>query len=410
MIRLWLAAFCSETGEWMLQIALPVLVFQATGSVASTAAMMVVGLLPGVLLSPVTGVVADRVRRPRLLLLVCLGQAAVAAPLLADEAMCWLVMAAQTCLAAFFEPARNALVADLVPADRRTSANGALAAGSNIARLVGAWLGGVLLTVGGVPLVYVVYAAILVTGALAMLGRFPHAAPRPPSHPVRDWLDGLADIRRDRRLWTIGAAVVLLAVAQGIFLVRYVPFVLDSLHAGASGVGLLRGVQAIGGLVAGFALATVARRCTPDRLLSVGAVCFGVLSAVIWHGPGVTTALGVYIGLFSAVGAPGVVIGTGIAGVLQTAVPAAATGRLVATAFAAMTLGNVCGMVLAGAVESPVLLDVQWLLLVAAGALLLAHQHRDRRRDARRARGAGREPAQLHTREQRDDRAGQHVR
>jgi MFS family permease len=142
VIRLWLAAFCSETGEWMLQIALPVLVFQTTGSVASTATMMVVGLLPGVLLSPVTGVVADRVRRPRLLLLVCLGQAVVAAPLLVDAALCWLVMALQTSLAAFFEPARNALVADLVPADRRTSANGLLSAGSNIARLVGAWLGG----------------------------------------------------------------------------------------------------------------------------------------------------------------------------------------------------------------------------------------------------------------------------
>ncbi|MDQ3790936.1 MAG: MFS transporter, partial [Actinomycetota bacterium] len=118
--RLLLASLCSETAEWMLQIALPVLVFQATGSAASTALMMVLGLLPMVLLSPVTGLAADRVHRPRLLLVVCLGQAVVAAPLLADDAMCWVVMALQTSLAAFFEPARNALVADLVPMERRT--------------------------------------------------------------------------------------------------------------------------------------------------------------------------------------------------------------------------------------------------------------------------------------------------
>ncbi len=409
MIRIWLAAFCSETGEWMLQIALPVLVFQATGSVASTAAMMVVGVLPGVLLSPVTGVVADRARRPRLLLLVCLGQAVVAAPLLADAAMCWLVMALQTSLAAFFEPARNALVADLVPADRVTSANGLLAAGSNIARLVGAWLGGTLLALGGLPLVYAVYATILVTGAVAMVGRFPAPTPRPPSHPVRDWLDGLADIRRDRRLWVIGVSITVMAVAQGIFLVRYVPFVLDDLRAGAGGVGLLRGVQALGGLLTGFALATVARRLAPDRMLAVGAVCFGVLSAVIWHGPAVTTALGVYVGLFVAVGAPAVVLTAGLAAVLQTAVPPAATGRLFATAFAAMTVGNVLGMVFAGAVDSPVLLDVQSFLFVAGGALLLAHQHRHRRGDARRAGAAGGEPAQLHTGQQGDDRTGQQI-
>ncbi|HET6289952.1 MAG TPA: MFS transporter, partial [Amycolatopsis sp.] len=34
--RLWIAAFFSETAEWMLQIALPVFVFQATGSAATT--------------------------------------------------------------------------------------------------------------------------------------------------------------------------------------------------------------------------------------------------------------------------------------------------------------------------------------------------------------------------------------
>lgn len=408
--RLWVAAFCSEVGEWMLQIALPVLVFQATGSVASTAAMMIIGLLPAVLLSPVAGVVADRVHRPRLLLVVCLGQAVVAAPLLADDTMCWLVMALQTSLAVFFEPARNALVADLVPADRVTAANGLLATGSNIARLVGAWLGGALLAVGGVPLVYAVYAAVLVAGAVALLGRFPAATGRPATHPVRDWLDGLADIRRDRRLWTIGVAVTLMSVAQGVFLVRYVPFVLDTLHAGSGGVGLLRGVQAVGGLAAGFAIATVASRIAPGALLGWGAVCFGVVSACVWHGPALTTTLGVYIGLFVAVGAPGVVATSGLAAMLQTAVPRTATGRLLATAFAAMGLGNAAGMLLAGAVDSPLLLDLQVCLNVTAGWLLLAHQHRHRRRDARRAGAAGREPAQLHAGEQGHDRAREPVR
>lgn len=408
--RLWVAAFCSEVGEWMLQIALPVLVFQATGSTASTAAMMVVGLLPAVLLSPVAGVAADRVHRPRLLLFVCLGQAAVAAPLLVDNAMCWLVMALQTSLAAFFEPARNALVADLVPAGRLTSANGLIAAGNNVARLTGAWLGGLTLALGGIVLVYSVYAGVLVLGALALVARFPVTTMKTAAKPVRDLLDGLAMIRADRRLWTVGGALMLMCVAQGMFVVLYVPFVLDTLAAGPDGVGLLRGVQAIGGFVAGFAVATVARRVAPERMFAWGAVCFGAVSAVIWHGPALTTALGVYVGLFIAVGVPGVVTNSGLLAVLQTAVPPAATGRLLGTALAAMTLGTVLGLVLAGAVASPALLDVQALLHVGAGGLLLAHQHHHRRRDARRAGAAGREPAQLHAGEQRDDRAGQPVR
>jgi MFS family permease len=402
MRRLWLASFCSETGEWMLQIALPVLVFQATGSTASTALMMILGLLPMVVLSPATGLVADRVHRPRLLLVVCLGQAVVAAPLLIDDAMCWVVMALQTSLAAFFEPARNALVADLVPVERRTAANGLLAAGTNIARLVGAWLGGTLLAVGGIPLVYAVYAGILVVGAVAMCGRFPVTR---PAKAVK-----LPPLRVDRSLLPIGIALTLMCVAQGIFLVRFVPFVLETLGAGSGEVGLLRGVQAIGGLAAGFAVATVARRVAPTGLFAWGALAFGLVSACIWHGPALTTAVGVYVGMFIAVGVPGVIANSGLAAVLQSAVPAAATGRLLAAAFALMTLATTAGMLVAGVVGSPLLLDAQAFLHVAAGLLLLAHQHRHRVRDARRARFARGEAPQLQAGEQRDDRAGEPVR
>lgn len=402
MKRLLLASFCSETGEWMLQIALPVLVFQATGSVASTALMMIIGLLPMVLLSPLTGLVADRVHRPRLLLVVCVGQAAVAAPLLADDAMCWVVMALQTSLAAFFEPARNALVADLVPVERRTAANGLLAAAANVARLVGAWLGGLLLAVGGIPLVYVVYAAVLVVGAAAMCGPFPVTRPAKAGKPP--------PLRLDRSMVPVGVALTLMCVAQGIFLVRFVPFVLETLGAGSDGVGLLRGVQAIGGLAAGFAVATIARRIAPMNLFAWGAVTFGLVSAAIWHGPALTTAIGVYVGMFVAVGAPGVVANSGLAAVLQSAVPAAATGRLLAAAFALMTIGATAGMLAAGVVTSPLLLDAQAFLHVAAGVLLLADQHRHRVRDGRRAGFAGGEAAQLQAGEQRDDRAGQPVR
>ena len=381
MKLLLLASFCSETAEWMLQIALPVLVFQATGSVESTAVMMVIGLLPMVLLSPVTGLVADRVHRPRLLLVVCLGQALVAAPLLADDATCWVVMALQTSLAAFFEPARNALVPDLVGPDGVTAANGLLGSGANVARLVGAWLGGVLFAVGGISLVYLAYAGVLVLAALALVVPLGNRREPPPRRPaLREWLDGLDLIRRDRRLWVTGTSMLLGSVAQGMFLALFVPFVLDVLLAGPEGVGLLRGVQAVGGLAAGVGVAVLARRAAPHRLLGWGAVVLGVLSAVIWNGPQLTTVLAVYIGLFVAAGVPGVLVQTGLLASLQTAVPPTATGRLMSTAFAAMALGNALGMLVAGAgmdaLGPTVLLDAQAAIYVVAGVLVLVVSRR----------------------------------
>lgn len=387
--RLWLASFCSETGEWMLQIALPILVYQATGSATSTAAMMIVGLVPAVLLSPVAGVLADRVHRRRLLLLVCVGQALVATPLLAMGDTIWLgyvVMAGQAGLAALFEPARNALVLELVGPDRITAANGLLGSGTNVSRLVGAWLGGLLFALGGIGWVFAGYAAVLLAAALALLARFGTRPARAGTRPaLREWLDGLALIRHDRRLWVTGTAMMAMAVSQGMFLVLFVPFVLDVLGAGADGVGLLRGVQAIGGLAAGVGVAVLARRVAPASMYGWGALTFGVLSALTWNGPHVTTALGVYIGLFIVQGVPGVVASTGLLSTLQTAVPAAATGRLLSTAFAAIALGTAAGMLVAGAgvdtVGLPALFDVQAALYVLSGVFVLATRRASARAD-----------------------------
>ena len=103
----------------MLRVALPVYVYGLTGSAAATAATFVVGLLPGLALSPVAGVLADRWDRRRTMLAVSLAQAVVLAPLLAVDGpgQLWIVnavTAAQASLAALFEPARHALVPALV--------------------------------------------------------------------------------------------------------------------------------------------------------------------------------------------------------------------------------------------------------------------------------------------------------
>jgi predicted MFS family arabinose efflux permease len=385
--RLWLAAVCSETGEWMLQIALPILVYQATGSATSTAAMMIVGLVPAVLLSPAAGVLADRVDRRKLLLAVCLGQAAVAAPLLAVDDAGWLayvVMAGQASLAALFEPTRNALVPDLAGPGRVTAANGLFGSGTNVARLAGAWLGGVLFAGGGIGTVYVAYVVVLAVAALALVAPFAvRHTPGPRRPALREWLDGLGLIRRDRGLWVTGTAMLLGAVSQGMFLVLFVPFVLEVLRAGPEGVGLLRGVQAAGGLAAGVGVAMLARRVAPRLLFGWGAVVFGLLSALVWNGPALTIALGVYIGLFVVCGVPGVVIQSGLLTELQTAVPPAATGRLMSTAYAAMALGNTVGMLVAGAAAdtlgSTALLDTQAAIYVLAGLLALLVRPRSAR-------------------------------
>jgi hypothetical protein len=72
--------------------------------------------------------------------LVCAGQAVVALPL-----VFLVLLVAQAALAALFEPARNTVLPDVVGVDRVAVANGLMGVNSNVARLAGAWAGGLLL-------------------------------------------------------------------------------------------------------------------------------------------------------------------------------------------------------------------------------------------------------------------------
>ncbi|GAA5155133.1 MULTISPECIES: MFS transporter [Amycolatopsis] len=369
--RLWVAGLFAETAEWMLQVALPVFVYQATGSAASTALTMVAGVVPMVLLSPLSGFAADRFDRRVLLVAVCFAQAVVSLPLLSgDGALVYVVMAAQSALASLFEPTRNALVPALVGPEHVTAANGLMGMNSSVARLGGSAAGGAVLGFAGLGWVVAGYLVLLLLAGVLLLPRFAVLArPAVEARPAR-----FAALRSPA-LRVTAVTTLLMSVAQGMFLVLFVVFVTGPLGGGEAEVGLLRGVQAVGGFAAGVAIATVARRTGPGHLLGWGCVVLGVISLAIWNGPAVTTVLAVYAGLFAVVGAPGVAIGSGQMSVLQREVGADRLGRVSSTFFALMAACQVLGILVAGALADHVglthLLDAQAALYVAAGIIAL---------------------------------------
>lgn len=373
--RLWIAGFVSEIGDWVLLVALPVYVYQLTGSTAATATTFVVALLPSLVLSPLAGVLADRWDRRKLMLLVSLAQAVTLLPLLTgDLVLVNVVTAVQAGLAALFEPAKNALLPTLVPREQVPAANGLVALNSNLARLVGASLGGLVLGYTGLPGVVLADVVSFLLAALLLASGTADPAREAGKPAWRAWLDGLREIRGPLR--PMVAVVGLMAVSQGLFVVLFVVFVTSRLGGGAAEVGLLRGVQAVGGLLGGLLVGVVARRLPPGRLLGVALLGFGVVAAVGWNAPHLTTAPAFYLAVFAVVGVPGVLAGAGMMSALQLHTVDEVRGRVLATFGSLYDGGQALGMVLAG-VLTPVLglsalLNVQAGLYVMAGALALA--------------------------------------
>jgi hypothetical protein len=160
-----------------------------------------------------------------------------------------------------------------------------------------------------------------------------------------------------------------------MFAVLFVIFVTGPLHGGGAEVGLLRGVQAVGGLVAGVALAK-------SRGEWLRPACSAGVSWPLgyWRWRPGTPAHRPPRCLHRTVrgdrGALGAGTVAGLFSVIQQAAGPARTGWVSSTFFAAMAAFQVVGMLVAGAPAGHVglaaLLDVHAALYLAAGLVALA--------------------------------------
>lgn len=381
---LWSGGLIGDLGDWMLLASLPVYVYTQTGSATATSTVFLAELLPALLVAPFAGVLVDRWDRRRLLVRLGLLQALLLLPLLAAGGadrlwIVYAVAAAQSCLAGLGTPAKAALIPMLVGRDRIAAANSLNAVGDNLARLVGAPLGGLAIQLLGLPGVVTVDAVTFVLAAALTAGIRGRARPeRPPvARPgmLGAWLDGLRVVRRNRPLPAALAIGALGQLAQGIFMVLFVVFVLDHLHGNGTDVGLLRGVQAIGGVLGGLVLGVLGGRMRPHVLVGSGLIAFGLISLTTWTAPTVSTAIGLYAGLFVAAGVPGVAASAGLLTITQTHAPPTHIGRVLAGGNASAGIAQAVGVLTAGALADRygtlVLLDAQAGLYLLTGLLAL---------------------------------------
>ncbi|MFI7453018.1 MFS transporter [Nonomuraea sp. NPDC049714] len=371
---LWFGGLISEIGDWLLLIGLPVYVFMLTSSTLAMATVFILELVPAVVFGSLAGVLVDRWNRQVTMVVVATAQGVLLLPLLAvhhsDQLwIVYLIAPAQALLAQLFEPARSAALPTLVPAEDLVSANSLMGLSANVARLIGSSLGGLAVASGGLTTVVIGDAVTYLLAALVIaIARFPrkgagHGSEAERPTLLRAWYEGMAFIisRRDVRNLLLSTAAG--SIAQGMFLVLFVVFVAEVLHGGGTEIGVLRGVQAIGGVIGGFVIAWVGARAGHRSLIVGGALLVGLLSLTMWNSSYFTQAMTLYVLLFIAVGIPGIANSTGTFALLQQALPDEYLGRVMAAFLTVFGGFQALGMLIAGLadgfVDTVVLLDVQ---------------------------------------------------
>jgi len=240
-----------------------------------------------------------------------------------------------------------------VPANALNSLN------NNLARLVGAALGGILFGLFGLAGVVLIDVAsfLIAAGLVGQISGGAARAPRPAnSSPSaaswlglwREWLDGLRLIGRDRTLATLFAMVAITSVGEGIMSALFVVFVGAVLHAGALELGWLMSAQGAGGLLGGVVVGALGRRFAPARLLGVSAILFGAIDLAIFNYPLYIPGVGLGIALFVLVGVPAVGFTTAENTLFQASVADAYRGRVFGAIGATQGLLMLAGAALAG--------------------------------------------------------------
>ncbi|WP_405149965.1 MFS transporter [Sphaerisporangium sp. NBC_01403] len=381
-LRLWAASFFTEVTRWGLLIAVPLYALSLTGSALITSTVAMLGLLPSLVLTPLAGIFADRWNPARFLAGLAITRAVLLLPLLLvqDTRHLWilyLVAAAEAGLTAMFESVKNALLPTVVAPAQLVTANATISLNSNLGRLVGSPLGGLMLTWAGINgVVAAVVAPLVLTVPLVMTISGTRSASPPPGPGTAFWRESVAGLRTiwaSGRLRAVTIVVSLMSVAQGMFVILFLLFVTDLLGGGESEAGLLRGVQAVGGLIGGALAGVIARRLNMNQFVSHGLMIFALISLVIWNSALLTTALWVYVGLFILAGAPGVWIMAGWLSVVQRATPADLRGRVMSSFLALsdglQALGMLLAGVLVGFIPTLGLLDLQAAILFLASVL-----------------------------------------
>ncbi len=328
----------SNTGTWMQRVAQDWLVLALTGSGSALGITTGLQFLPFLLVTPVAGLIADRMSKRRLLAITQSIMAATAG-LLGLLAVTGLVEVWHVYVLAFLfgvgtsmdAPARQAFVVEMVGRDHLPNAVGLNSASFNVGRIIGPGLAGLMIGALGSGVeatgwVILINAAsyLAVIYSLTIMRASELDTPTPVARAKGALREGVRYVKDRPDL----VFIFVVAFATGTFGLNFqmttALMATAEFHKGAAEFGLLGSMMAVGSL-AGALLA--ARRGHPRRaVLVLAALSFAVAEIVA----GLMPTYWLFAFWLPVVGLSALTLLTSLQTVVQLTVDTAVRGRVVA--------------------------------------------------------------------------------
>lgn len=373
-------------GSAILRFALPLYLLRQSGSPALFGAVGAAAFVPAVLCAPLGGVVADRVNKRNIMVILDFSTAGLvlAFTLLLDRAPLVPLMAACLMLlygiAGAYQPAVQASIPLLAQAEQLTSANAVINMVGTLSGLLGPVIGGVLFGAFGIrPILWVGILCFFLSAVMELFIRIPHcpqaAAGGVLSTVRRDLGESWRFVRRERPVFlSVMLVLALFNLVLSAALVVGIPVaVVQALGMSDSRLGVTQGALGLGGLFGGVLAACLGERLSLRRgnlvLLAASLTAAGMGAALL---PGVPPALGWWgvTAMSFAVMALSTLLVVVLSAAVQGQTPPGLLGKVMAFIMAVSNCAAPVGQAVYGALFESC---PAWaVLLGAAGAAALA--------------------------------------
>ncbi|MDF2681033.1 MAG: arabinose transporter permease [Brevibacillus sp.] len=298
-ICLWGGQTLANLGDVFYIVAFISAIYSATASVMYTALVPVVILTAQSLGGLTAPLLFQKMTLPQMLVrsqavkTILLAAAAFAVPMAteAGKEMVWVLFSLGWAIAfmdGWANPARNALVPQLVTGTELMRANGLLAASDQTVYFAGWAAGGLLVAAFGDGVVLWGTVLAYAVATIAMLGVSPRMdmerlepVQAMPDHAKKDWLTGWMLIRDTPLVRSVVAMDVLIGLSSAVWIAAIMlPFVLDELGRGEEWWGYLNASYMLGSIAGGALLLANTQRLRHQlpRWIVIGTIGSGVVT------------------------------------------------------------------------------------------------------------------------------------
>jgi len=353
----WFAAsrLCSGAGQTLLQAAVAWQVYQLSGSALQLGLIGLARFLPALLVSLVAGAVADRYDRRRIVMTAELVPVLCAAALMLTTRLgtvglplIYALVFAVALASAFENPARQALLPQIVP---RAIFLNAVTVNSTIQQLAfvaGPMSGGALIARAGVQGAYAAVAALYLGALMSLVPLSPRAEPgERRAVSVAAIVEGLRFVWHRQVL--LGAMTLdMFAVIFGGATAMLPIYAEDILKVGAGGYGLLTSAQGIGALLMSVVMVLLPPVRRTGWVLLLAVTAYGLATVAF----GLSRSFPLSLLLYGLTGAADQVSVIMRQTTIQLATPDALRGRVSSVSSLFIGASNQVGMVESGLVAA----------------------------------------------------------